>query len=77
MRVTCQSCSAEWGGTNTAHCSGCHYTFTGVTAFDRHRAGHGPRGRCRNVTEAGLVRSDRNYPCWTMPGTVATAPEDA
>ena len=33
-------CGARFGGLNTAHCSGCHQTFTGLTAFDKNRDGN-------------------------------------
>lgn len=33
----CGRCPVRWSGFNTAHCSVCHYTFSGVTAFDEHR----------------------------------------
>lgn len=46
--IGCGRCNNRWGGTSTCHCSGCHETFTGLTAFDQHRTGshtHGTR-RC-------------------------------
>lgn len=68
--IGCSGCPARWGGTNTAHCSGCHQTFTGVTAFDKHRAGgHAASTRtCVDPASVGLVRADRGYPCWGSPG---------
>lgn len=60
----CQHCGARWGGINTGHCkaAGCHQTFSGITAFDKHRAG----GKCKHPADVGLVESNRAYPCWTF-----------
>lgn len=62
----------------TAHCAACHRTFTGVQAFDKHRAGghDTKRGRyCVDpetlLTKKGervLVLTDRAYPCWGAGG---------
>lgn len=30
-------CGRTWSGTSRAHCSGCHLTFTGLVAFEKHR----------------------------------------
>jgi hypothetical protein len=35
------ACGARWTGLTRAHCSGCHLTFSGITAFDLHRRGGG------------------------------------
>ena len=35
----CRGCGLWWSGTNTAHCSRCHQTFTTVWGFDAHRIG--------------------------------------
>lgn len=59
----CAKCSAEWGGMNTCHCSGCHTTFTGITAFDAHRRG----GQCIPAESAGLTLTKRAYPCYGYP----------
>ena len=68
--TACPRCPAEWGGTNTAHCgaAGCHQTFTGPTAFDKHRAGYGERGQCKSPARVGLVEAGRGYSCWALPG---------
>ncbi len=68
--IGCGRCNNRWGGTSTCHCSGCHETFTGLTAFDQHRTGshtHSTR-RCLPPAEAGLQDARRNYPCWGTPG---------
>jgi len=80
----CDGCHQRWGGYNTAHCCGCHETFTGITAFDAHRTGSHtetgesivdkgrtePRGprRCITPESVGLVDAGRAYPCWGFPG---------
>ncbi|HUO39155.1 MAG TPA: hypothetical protein VMU34_15565 [Mycobacterium sp.] len=55
----------------TAHCPGCHETFTGRHAFEAHRIGHCENGtrRCAHPTDAGLVDAGRGYPCWGSPAT--------
>lgn len=35
----CTKCPERWTGRTTAHCSACHRTFTGPSAFDAHRTG--------------------------------------
>ena len=68
--TTCPKCASIWGGLNTAHCSGCHLTYTGITAFDKHRDGYHIKGRgrfCKSPQAAGLVDAHRAYPCWGLP----------
>ena len=66
----CPRCDKRWNGTNTAHCGfGCHETFTGMTAFDKHQKS----GKCREPLEAGLEPAGRAYPCWTTPERVKPA----
>lgn len=64
-------CGRRWTGFKTAHCTGCHETFTTVANFDRHRAGPhsdvNPR-YCRPPQDVGLVDAGRVYPCWMQPG---------
>jgi hypothetical protein len=66
---TCR-CGAHWGGLSTGHCSACHLTFTGITAFDKHRTGsHANDTRaCLDPASVGLVDANRAYPCWGFPG---------
>lgn len=65
----CTRCDARWGGSLTAHCSGCHITVTGLTAFDKHRDGSHAKGRfCLTPEDAGLVITNRLYPCFGLPG---------
>lgn len=79
----CAKCHTRWGGLNTSHCSACHITTTGITAFDAHRTGSHtatgeaiidkgktePRGprRCLPPESVGLVDAGRAYPCWGLP----------
>lgn len=66
----CAKCHARWGGLNTSHCSGCHITLTGLTAFDKHRSGSHSQGtrHCLSPEKVGLVDAGRAYPCWGLPG---------
>jgi hypothetical protein len=69
--TACPHCHAWWTGLNTCHCTACHRTFTGITAFDKHRDGsHAQDARyCKEPLTAGLVPAGRNYSCWALPGT--------
>lgn len=75
----CARCPNRWGGLRTAHCAACHNTFTGLTAFDRHRTGshtHGTRTcldpetavdtnpKSDQFGELIFKRTGRSYPCW-------------
>lgn len=72
----CPRCDKRWGGLNTAHCGACHRTFSGITAFDKHRGGSHARDtrHCldpettvfqrEDGSEWRLVRLGRNYECW-------------
>jgi hypothetical protein len=64
MTATCR-CGAAWGGLRTAHCTSCHRTFSGISAFD----GHKP-GRCRDPGACGMVvvRVSGNQEVWGHPG---------
>lgn len=65
----CGTCGARWGGLNTCHCCSCHLTFTGLTAFDKHRDGKHPTGRhCLPPEQVGLEDAGRDYPCMGFPG---------
>lgn len=63
MTVDCPRCDAQWGGNSTAHCGACHHTFTGVTAFDKHRV----RYKCVDPASVDLVDVGRKYPCFGSP----------
>lgn len=65
--ITTNCCDAWWTGLSAAHCSACHTTFTGVTAFDLHRRD----GKCLNPADIGLVLTGRAWPGWGWPGTWA------
>nr|WP_296764137.1 hypothetical protein [Rhodococcus sp. (in: high G+C Gram-positive bacteria)] len=68
----CEKCGAIWGGANTCHCAGCHLTFVGITAFDKHRSNEYsryPHGLCKSPADAGLEQApDRAYPALTIAG---------
>ncbi|WP_442939219.1 FDXHR family putative zinc-binding protein [Nonomuraea sp. SYSU D8015] len=63
--ITCGGCPAEWGGETRAHCSGCHRTFTGITAFDVHHKG----GECWPPRQVGLeaLHTSGNQILWGKP----------
>lgn len=66
---TCGGCPTRWTGQATCHCAACHYTFTGLSAFDRHRK----EFTCRPPAEVGLVEHERGgsnspYVAWGRPG---------
>jgi hypothetical protein len=55
-------CGARWAGSLTAHCAACCRTFTGLTAFDRHR----PGGVCADPAAVGMTMAPgRAYEAWT------------
>lgn len=49
--ITCSGCVNTWSGLTLAHCSGCHLTFSRVSAFDKHRR----EFRCEPPESQGLV----------------------
>lgn len=64
---SCGKCDIRWNGYATAHCGGCHYTFTCIGAFDAHRCGTGDTAHCKPPAQCGLVKSGRSYHCWGFP----------
>lgn len=62
--IICGQCKTWYTGIATAHCGGCHLTFSRVSSFDRHRVG----GKCKSPAVAGLVRNGRTFECYGMPG---------
>jgi len=67
--LTCGGCPSRWSGLARAHCSACHLTFTGVSAFDRHRSAD---DECLDPTTLGMVL--RPGALWGAP---ALSPEEA
>lgn len=67
--LSCSGCPSRWSGLARAHCSGCHLTFTGVSAFDRHRSSE---GTCLLPPDLGMVLRDGGL--WGAP---ALSPEEA
>jgi hypothetical protein len=51
----CSRCPSTWTGSNIAHCSVCHRTFSAVSTFDRHRTGNVGTRRCLPPEEVGLL----------------------
>lgn len=51
------ACGRWWTGAERSHCGGCHQTFTGMSAFERHRKGL----RCNDPASVGLVARFRPY----------------
>ena len=64
----CNGCDHQWHGNRTTHCAadGCHQTFTGLEAFDKHRTGSHAAGtrHCEDPAAIGLIDAGRGYPCW-------------
>lgn len=66
----CRKCGKSWGGYNTVHCTGCHFSFTTQNVSDKHRAGSHARDtrHCLPPDSVGLIDAGRGYPCWGFPG---------
>jgi hypothetical protein len=65
-RITCARCGAHWTGLTTCHCGAaqCHRTFTGIRAFDIHRASgqcHDPATLLTRTGEPRLVPITRQH----------------
>lgn len=68
----CSGCENRWTGLNSAHCAGCHHSFTSVAAFDLHRRGDKCLEPATILTRKGqfaLVPADRPWIGWSKPGT--------
>lgn len=69
------SCGSWWTGATRSHCAapGCHLTFSGETAAEKHRVGkHGVDRRCVDPASVGLVPREKPYGIlWAFP-----TPED-
>ncbi|AMS02661.1 hypothetical protein BJD55_gp105 [Gordonia phage Yvonnetastic] len=68
--LRCGGCDSEWSGLNTCHCAGCHQTFSGLTAFVKHRpttARSTGTAKCHAPDGVGLELNGRWYPCWGEP----------
>ena len=58
------ACGSWWTGAERSHCGGCCQTFTGLTAFERHRKGM----RCNPPESVGLVARAKPYgTLWGQP----------
>ncbi len=66
--ITCSGCTAKWTGLGRAHCSSCHMTYTGISAFEQHRGAiseGAPRGFCHDPVSLGMVEREPNL--WGSP----------
>ncbi|WP_458523948.1 FDXHR family putative zinc-binding protein [Mycobacteroides abscessus] len=59
--IVCNGCDSTWTGLTTCHCSGCHQTFGGISAFDQHRRA----SKCLSPESAGLSKSTKGH--WSLP----------
>ena len=67
--ISCGGCTQKWSGRNRSHCAapGCHRTFSGESAADKHRVGaHGVDRRCADPAKVGLIA--REYQLGTVWG---------
>ena len=76
--IGCGRCDNWWTGLTSCHCGACHRTFTGLRAFDMHRAGSHAKGtrHCVDPATVGLVPAGRAWPGWSLPGTWRGPTED-
>lgn len=63
LPFVCSRCDERWSGQAACHCSGCHLTYTSISAFDAHRR----NGACRAPEASGLVALERRYPVFGYP----------
>ena len=56
----CPRCGVIWhqAGNRTGHCSACHRTFDGLSAFEAHITGDGPDRHCIDLDDP------RSYSTW-------------
>lgn len=66
---TVNCCSGRYKGSLTCHCTVCHFTFSGIEGFDRHRR----YNKCVDVLTLRdrdgnpvFVSSGRAYWCWSV-----------
>lgn len=75
--ATCRGCASRWFGIRRAHCSACHLTFSGASAFDRHRTPTGDHGTCTHPATlrdaTGAAALVQRGGAWSWP----TMPDDA
>jgi hypothetical protein len=61
-------CGKSWTGTARCHCGSCHETFTGLSAFEKHRVTVNQSQalrECAPPASVGLVQNDHGY--WGSP----------
>jgi hypothetical protein len=65
MNTCTAACHTALGNNKRrAHCTACHHTFTGASAFDAHQTGYDPV-TCLNPTTVGLERKPSGL--WGAP----------
>lgn len=68
MTASCR-CGTTWTASRFEHCDGCHRTFSGTTAGDRHRIGHhGVDRRCVDDPASVGLSYDEKRNVWRLPG---------
>lgn len=69
--ITCGGCPAAWTGIGKCHCSGCHRTFSALSAFDLHRRLRGGHGSCVDpatlLTGTGAAVLVERNGVWSAP----------
>lgn len=57
-------CGRWWTGNERSHCSGCHETYSSLSAFDAHRKG----GQCHAPAAVGLIARRKPFgDLWGWP----------
>lgn len=78
MKTIDPVCGKSWGGFRAEHCAGCHETFSGTTAGDKHRIGKHHDGTRRCMTEVelqGALAYDADRDVWRLPDAQPPRPE--
>jgi hypothetical protein len=65
--IICNGCRNWWTGLGAAHCSSCHQTFTGVSAFELHRSGSHAGGTRHCLDRQRSARRRTANPCSSPP----------
>lgn len=72
----CGGCENTWTALGACHCSVCHRTFVGLSAFDAHRAAQYTLGEPRRVKVKGKYVT-RQRKIETRPAGTCYPPEDS
>jgi len=72
------TCGTWWTGANRSHCSNCHRTFSGLSAFDAHQRGWASGTPCPDPAERGLIAVPKKFgELWSWPPREPTDEECA